>query len=84
LRPKKDISFNFFYGEHDPNDPIKPTHLQHYTRLSCDKISDHLKEPGNIAMIIPTERWIYINNCQRQFIKKYNDMTNLIQSFCNL
>ena len=62
----------------------KPTHIQHTSRLSYDKMMNHFNELEAKGMILyrrtNTDGLISITNKGRQFIKQYNELMILIES----
>ena len=62
----------------------KPTHIQHNSRLSYDKMMNHFNELEKKGMIIyrrnNTDVLISITNKGKQFIKQYNELMILIES----
>ncbi len=62
------------------NDTIRPTHIQHHSRLAYDKLMNHLNELERIRMIYrQSGGLISIIPRDREFTKRYNELTNLIQ-----
>lgn len=62
----------------------RPTHVQHTSRLSYDKMMNHFNELEVKGMIIyrrsNTDGLISITNKGKQFIKQYNELMILIES----
>jgi len=62
----------------------KPTHIQHTSRLSYDKMMNHFNELEAKGMILyrraNTDGLISITNKGKQFIKQYNELMILIES----
>jgi predicted transcriptional regulator len=62
----------------------RPTHVQHTSRLSYDKMMNHFIELEVKGMIIyrrsNTDGLISITNKGKQFIKQYNELMILIES----
>jgi len=61
----------------------RPTHIQHYSRLSYDKMMNHLIELEGKGMIDrnnSSNGIVSITSKGRQFIKQYNELINLIES----
>ena len=60
------------------NSPAKPTHIQHYSRLSYDKMMNHLMELEAKGMIHrSTNGLVLITSKGREFIKQYSELINL-------
>jgi predicted transcriptional regulator len=63
------------------NKVAKPTHIQHYSRLSYDKMMNHfikLEEKG--MMQRSNNGLVSITNKGREFTKQYDKMMNLVES----
>jgi predicted transcriptional regulator len=62
----------------------RPTHIQHTSRLSYDKMMNHFNELETKGMILyrrtNTDGLISITNKGKQFIKQYNELMILIES----
>jgi predicted transcriptional regulator len=61
----------------------KPTHIQHTSRLSYDKMMNHfnaLEKKGMIIYRSNTDGLISITNKGKQFIKQYDELMILIES----
>ena len=62
----------------------RPTHIQHTSRLSYDKMMNHFNELEAKGMILyrrtNTDGLISITNKGKQFIKQYNELVILIES----
>jgi predicted transcriptional regulator len=62
----------------------RPTHIQHTSRLSYDKMMNHFNELEAKDMILyrrtNTDGLISITNKGKQFIKQYNELMILIES----
>ena len=62
----------------------RPTHIQHTSRLSYDKMMNHFNELEAKGMILyrrtNTDGLISITNKGKQFIKQYNELMILIES----
>jgi predicted transcriptional regulator len=71
------------YMNNNNNAAARPTHVQHISRLSYDKMMNHFEELENRGMIIyrsNAEGLISITNKGRQFIKQYAELMVLIES----
>jgi len=62
----------------------RPTHIQHTSRLSYDKMMNHFNELEAKGMILyrrtNTDGLISITSKGKQFIKQYNELMILIES----
>ena len=59
----------------------RPTRVQHYSRLSYDKMMNHLIELEQKEMIYRTsEGLVSITSKGRKFIRQYDELINLIES----
>jgi predicted transcriptional regulator len=62
----------------------RPTHIQHTSRLSYDKMINHFNELEAKGMILyrrtHTDGLISITNKGKQFIKQYNELMILIEN----
>jgi predicted transcriptional regulator len=62
----------------------RPTHIQHTSRLSYDKMMNHFNELEAKGMILyrrtNADGLISITNKGKQFIKQYNELMILIES----
>jgi predicted transcriptional regulator len=59
----------------------RPTHIQHYSRLSYDKMKNHFIELEQKGMINRTnDGLVSITSKGRKFIKQYDELINLIES----
>jgi len=61
------------------NEPARPTHIQHISRLSYDKMMNHFDELEGKRMIYRNRGLITITSKGREFTKQYNDLVNLIE-----
>jgi len=61
------------------NDAVRPTHIQHSSRLSYDKMMNHFDELEGKGMIYRDRGLISITSKGREFTKQYNDLVNLIE-----
>jgi len=63
------------------NEVAKPTRIQHHSRLSYDKMMNHLIELEEKQMIYRTKNGlISITKKGREFIKQYDELISLIES----
>jgi predicted transcriptional regulator len=62
----------------------RPTHIQHTSRLSYDKMMNHFNELEAKGMILyrrtNTDGLISVTSKGKQFIKQYNELLILIES----
>ncbi|HYA83352.1 MAG TPA: winged helix-turn-helix domain-containing protein [Candidatus Bathyarchaeia archaeon] len=72
------------YMSNNDETPARPTHIQHASRLSYDKMMNHFNELEAKGMILyhrtNTDGLISITNKGKQFIKQYNELMILIES----
>ena len=61
------------------NEPARPTHIQHISRLSYDKMMNHFDELRGKEMIYRHRGLISITNRGREFTNQFNDPVNLIE-----
>lgn len=62
------------------NEVARPTHVQHSTRLSYDKMMNHLGELEEKGMVHRVSGLVAITSKGRKFIEQYDDLTRLIES----
>jgi predicted transcriptional regulator len=62
------------------NEVAKPTHVQHFTRLSYDKMMNHFDELEEKNMIHRVNGLIAITAKGKLFIEQYNQLISLIES----
>jgi predicted transcriptional regulator len=63
------------------NEFARPTHVQHYSRLSYDKMLNYVDELEKKGMIFRGSRGlISVTNKGREFIQQYSQLMNLIES----
>ncbi len=62
------------------NEVARPTHIQHFTRLSYDKMMNHFDELEEKGMIHRVSGLIAITGKGRKFIEQYDQLINLIES----
>ena len=62
------------------NDKVRPTHIQHSSRLSYDKMMNHFDELEGKRMVYRDRGLIAITSKGRTFTKQYNELINLIES----
>ena len=59
----------------------RPTRVQHYSRLSYDKMMNHMIELEQKEMIYRTsDGLVSITSKGKKFIRQYDDLINLIDS----
>jgi predicted transcriptional regulator len=88
LRQEKRHKLQIFYEllcgiEQDTsmNSPAKPTHIQHYSRLSYDKMLNYVDELERKGMIHRENGGlITITQKGNEFTKQYTQLMNLIES----
>ncbi|MGI0020857.1 MAG: winged helix-turn-helix domain-containing protein [Nitrososphaera sp.] len=62
------------------NQVARPTHVQHSTRLSYDKMMNHLGELEEKGMVHRVSGLVAITAKGKKFIEQYDDLTRLIES----
>jgi predicted transcriptional regulator len=62
------------------NEVARPTHIQHFTRLSYDKMMNHFDELEEKGMIHRVSGLIAITGKGKKFIEQYDQLINLIES----
>ncbi|MEW5841406.1 MAG: winged helix-turn-helix domain-containing protein [Thermoproteota archaeon] len=62
------------------NEVARQTHVQHFTRLSYDKMMNHLSELEEKGMIHRVSGLVAITAKGKKFIEQYDDLTRLIES----
>ena len=63
------------------NEPARPTHIQHISRLSYDKMMNHFDELERKGMICrESGGLVSITNKGREFTKQYGQLINLVES----
>jgi len=62
------------------NEIAKPTHIQHFTRLSYDKMMNHFDELEEKGMIHRVSGLIAITAKGKMFIEQYDQLMSLIES----
>jgi predicted transcriptional regulator len=87
LRQEKRHKLQLFYEilcavEEDAmyNEVARPTHVQHSTRLSYDKMMNHLGELEEKGMVHRVSGLVAITAKGKKFIEQYDDLTRLIES----
>lgn len=87
LRQEKRHKLQLFYEilcaiEEDTahNAIAKPTHVQHFTRLSYDKMMNHFDELEEKSMIHRVSGMIAITKKGKMFIEQYDQLISLIES----
>ena len=87
MRQEKRHKLQLFYDilcaiEEDTlrNEVARPTHVQHFTRLSYDKMMNHLDELEEKTMIHRVSGLVAITAKGKKFIEKYDQLIGLIES----
>jgi predicted transcriptional regulator len=62
------------------NEVAKPTHVQHFTRLSYDKMMNHFEDLEQKGMIHRVSGLIAITAKGKKFIEQYDQLMTLIES----
>lgn len=63
------------------NGDARPTRIQHYSRLSYDKMVNHFAEMESKGMVQHTpEGLLTVTVKGRKFIEQYDELTTLIES----
>ena len=63
------------------SESARPTHVQHHSRLSYDKMLNYVDELEKKGMILrESDGLISITNKGRKFIHQYSQLINLIES----
>ncbi|HKX82198.1 MAG TPA: winged helix-turn-helix domain-containing protein [Nitrososphaera sp.] len=62
------------------NEVARPTHIQHFTRLSYDKMMNHFGELEQKGMIHRVSGLIAITVKGKKFIEQYDQLIGLIES----
>jgi len=62
------------------NEAVRPTRIQHSSRLSYDKMMNHFDELEVRGMIYRDRGLITITSKGREFTEQYNELINLIES----
>ena len=63
------------------SEPARPTHVQHYSRLSYDKMLNYVDELEKKDMIFRgSGGLISITNKGKEFTQQYSQLINLIES----
>lgn len=62
------------------NEVARPTHVQHFTRLSYDKMMNHLQELEDKGMIHRVSGLVAITAKGKRFIEQYDQLIKLIES----
>lgn len=62
------------------NEVARPTHIQHFTRLSYDKMMNHFGELEQKGMIHRVSGLIAITAKGKKFIEQYDQLIGLIES----
>jgi predicted transcriptional regulator len=87
LRQEKRHKLQLFYEilraiEEDTmqNEVARPTHVQHFTRLSYDKMMNHLGELEEKGMIHRVSGLVAITAKGKKFVEQYDQLIRLIES----
>ena len=62
------------------NDKVRPTRIQHSSRLFYDKMMNHFDELQRKGMICRDGGLISITSKGRKFTRQYNELINLAES----
>jgi predicted transcriptional regulator len=62
------------------NETVRPTRIQHSSRLSYDKMMNHFDELEGRRMIYRDRGLLTITSKGREFTKQYNELVSLIES----
>ena len=62
------------------NEVARPTHVQHFTRLSYDKMMNHFDELDEKGMIHRVSGLVAITAKGKMFIEQYDQLISLIES----
>ncbi|HZT35188.1 MAG TPA: winged helix-turn-helix domain-containing protein [Nitrososphaera sp.] len=62
------------------NEVARPTHVQHSTRLSYDKMMNHFSELEEKGMIHRVSGLVAITAKGKKFVEQYDELTRLIES----
>ncbi|HXV46770.1 MAG TPA: winged helix-turn-helix domain-containing protein [Nitrososphaera sp.] len=62
------------------NEVARPTHVQHFTRLSYDKMMNHFDELEEKGMIHRVSGLVAITAKGKMFIEQYDQLISLIES----
>jgi len=87
LRQEKRHKLQLFYEilcaiEEDAmhNEAARPTHVQHFTRLSYDKMMNHFDELEEKGMLHRISGLVAITAKGKKFIEQYHELVALIES----
>lgn len=88
MRQEKRHKLRIFYdiicsAEHNMinSEFARPTHIQHSSRLSYDKMVNYVEELEKRGMISrKSSGLVCVTNKGREFTKQYSQLTNLIES----
>ena len=61
------------------NDKVRPTRIEHSSRLSYDKMMNHFDELEGKRMVYRDRGLISITSKGTEFTKKYSELVNLIE-----
>lgn len=62
------------------NEAAKPTHVQHFSKLSYDKMMNHLDELEEKGMIHRASGLVAMTSKGKMFIEQYDQLIRLIES----
>jgi predicted transcriptional regulator len=62
------------------NEVARPTHVQHFTRLSYDKMMNHFDELEEKGMLHRVSGLVAITAKGKKFIEQYHELVALIES----
>ena len=62
------------------NEVARPTHVQHFTRLSYDKMMNHFDELEEKGMLHRVSGLAAITAKGKKFIEQYHELVALIES----
>jgi predicted transcriptional regulator len=62
------------------NEVARPTHVQHFTRLSYDKMMNHMDELEEKGMVHRVSGLVAITAKGKKFIEQYDELISLIES----
>jgi predicted transcriptional regulator len=86
FKQEKRHKLQLFYAilcaiEDDLNQAARPTRIQHYSRLSYDRMMNHMMELEEKGMINRSMNGLVLITIKgREFIKQYRELINLIES----
>jgi predicted transcriptional regulator len=91
LRQEKRHKLQLFYEilcgiqediTHSTSGVAKPTHIQHYSRLSSDKMASYLEELQRKVMVLRNSMngTIVLTSKGSEFISQFHELDNLLHS----